>query len=173
MSICTHLLLLALFIIAAQTTEMKQYWRHTCPAKLVCPLTLVLGQLQQISYVCFPLAELFTAMVGPPQEVGDPTSVWQVFKSVFKNLNSARAASQEMQYLTSLTQIVLEYPQALVATSTFPDLADKGSKRDAVTSALVRRLIHCQAVQASSTMAATVELLNLVLSVLHRHSLTR
>ena len=68
-------------------------------------------------------------MVGPPQGVGDPTPVWQVFKSVFKNLNSARAASQEMQYLTSLTQIVLEYPQALVATSTFPDLADKGSKR--------------------------------------------
>ena len=141
------------------------------PAKLVCPLTLFWGSFN--SYLMFPLAEPFTTMVGPPQEVGDPTSVWQVFKSVFKNLNSARAASQEMQYLTSLTQIVLEYPQALVATSTFPDLADKGSKRDAVTSALVRRLIHCQAVQASSTMAATVELLNLVLSVLHRHSLTR
>lgn len=166
MSLCTHLLLLALFIIAAQTTEMKQYWRHTCPAKLCFGAA-------STAILCFPLAEPFTTMVGPPQEVGDPTSVWQVFKSVFKNLNSARAASQEMQYLTSLTQIVLEYPQALVATSTFPDLADKGSKRDAVTSALVRRLIHCQAVQASSTMAATVELLNLVLSVLHRHSLTR
>ena len=112
-------------------------------------------------------------MVGPPQEVGSPTSVWQVFKSVFKNLNSARAASQEMQYLTSLTEVVAEYPQALVATSTWPDMEDKGRKRDAVTSALVRRLIHCQAVQASSTMAATVELLNLVLSVLHTHSLTR
>ena len=112
-------------------------------------------------------------MVGPPQGAGDPTPVWQVFKSVFKNLNSARAASQEMLYLTSLTQIVSEYPQALVATSAWPDLEDKGRKRDAVTSALVRCLIHCQAVQASSTMSATVELLNIVLSVLHRHSLTR
>ena len=112
-------------------------------------------------------------MVGPPQEGGDPTPVWQVFKSVFKNLNSARAASQETLYLTSLTQIVSEYPQALVATCAWPDLADKGRKRDAVTSALVRRLIHFQAVRDSSTMAATVELLNLVLSVLHRHSLTR
>ena len=130
------------------------------------------GQLHHISHV-FTLQSFFTTMVGPPQGVGDPTPVWQVFKSVFKNLNSARAVSQEMQYLTSLTQIVSEYPQALVATTAWPDLGEKRSKRDAVTSAMVRRLIHCQAVQASSTMAATVELLNLVLSVLHRHSLTR
>ena len=129
-------------------------------------------QLQQISYAS-SLQSFFTAMADPPEEVGDPHKVWQVFKSVFKNLNSARAASQEKQYLTSLTKIVSEFPQALVATSTWPDLGDKGRKREAVTSALVRCLIHCQAVQASSTMAATVELLNLVLSVLHRHSLTR
>ena len=129
-------------------------------------------QLQQTYYI-LSLQSFFTAMAEPPEEVGDPHKVWQVFKSVFKNLNSARAASQEMQYLTSLTKIVSEYPQALVATSTWPDLEDKGRKRDAVTSALVRCLIHCQAVQASTTMSATVELLNLVLSILHRHSLTR
>ena len=114
-------------------------------------------------------------MPEPPQGADDPHKVWQVFKSVFKNLSSSRAASQELQYLTSLTQIVSEYPQALVATSAWPDIGERGRRREAVTSALVRRLLHCQAARAevSQTMSATEELLKLIISVLHKHSLTR
>ena len=161
------------------TDDLTQdQWRQTCPANMSVPAALFSRSFRNgsclliSSYACPSLQSFFTTMQEPPQEVGDPHKVWQVFKSVFKNLNSARAASQELQYLTSLTQIVSEYPQALVATSTWPD-KNKGRKRDAVTSALVRRLLLCQAVQESSTMSATVNLLGLVLSLLHKHSLPR
>ena len=79
-------------------------------------------------------------MPEPPQGADDPHKVWQVFKSVFKNLSSSRAASQELQYLTSLTQIVSEYPQALVATSAWPDIGERGRRREAVTSCSTARL---------------------------------
>ena len=129
-----------------------------------------------IAKSCFlPELRSLATMPEPPQGADDPHKVWQVFKSVFKNLSSSRAASQELQYLTSLTQIVSEYPQALVATSAWPDIGERGRRREAVTSALVRRLLHCQAARAevSQTMSATEELLKLIISVLHKHSLTR
>ena len=75
-------------------------------------------------------------------DLKDPNPVWQVFKSVFKNLMLAKGPETE-QYLNRMSQMISSFPQILVGSTTWPDTnKDLAIRRKAFAAALVRRLIH-------------------------------
>jgi hypothetical protein len=109
-------------------------------------------------------------MAAPPGDRGDPERVWVVLRNVFKNLLPAPAA-QQTKYLASLQQMVAAFPQALVATDDWPGVA---ARREAVTLALLRRLLQCQAAPAApSALPACLALETLVLFTLMQHDPAR
>ena len=76
------------------------------------------------------------------KSAGDPNPVWEVFKSVFKNLMVARGPESD-KYLTRISQMVTSFPQILVGTSTWPDtISELSSRRNMFTAALVRRVVQ-------------------------------
>ena len=75
-------------------------------------------------------------------DLKDPNLLWEVFKSVFKNLMVAKGSECD-KYLNSVSQMVSSFPQILVGTSTWPDTRiELATKRNVFTAALVRRVVH-------------------------------
>ena len=75
-------------------------------------------------------------------DLKDPNPVWEVFKSVFKNLMVAKGPETD-KYLNSISQMVTSFPQILVGSSTWPDSrAELAVRRNVFTAALVRRVVH-------------------------------
>ena len=74
-------------------------------------------------------------------DLKDPNPVWQVFKSVFKNLMLAKGPETD-KYLNSISQMVTSFPQILVESSTWPESrVGLAVRRDIFTAAPVRRVV--------------------------------